>query len=107
MSILSLNKIALISCFSLCAFAGMYAEDPQNSEISASDDRRDYPTQNQQYQDQYRYNNYRYGNYGNYGGGYAQPAVVYPNSQYSAPYNPFPDSTRFNDNYERNSHPPR
>lgn len=108
---LSLNKIALISIFSICAFTGAYTADAQNSnDVARAGDRGDRGFSDQhQYQDQNRYGGYRYGTgYGAYGTGYGT-GVMYPQYYYGAPPNAqaFPDSAAFQNTYEQNQHPPR
>lgn len=127
LSFLSLNKIALISVFSICAFAGAYAADIRGSNTLARDERGvgdersgvDRGGDDQRMDDQRRddrvadrgrdasrYQDSRYnGEYGGYGGGYGG-AVIYPQNPQS-PYEAFPDDAEFDSIYEKNAHPPR
>lgn len=103
MSILSLNKIALISIFSMCAFGSAYSSDSEDSRAVARGEGRgvDQGGRDSRFQDNRNINGYGYGTYGGYGG-----AGIYPqNPQY--PYDAFPDQTEFDNTYERNAHPPR
>lgn len=131
---LSLNKIALITIFSICAFAGIYAADAQDSNAVARDGRGGFDRDGERDRDDrgrddrggdardsravarddrgggdasrfQDQNRYRGGYGGVYGGGYGG-AVIYPqNPQY--PYEAFPDDAQFNNIYEQNAHPPR